>query len=252
MTDHRGMRLGKKAPKLDHRMLKLGNYLPSDLPPAPPSCTWSARISQLGMLLNDQLGDCTCAGAAHMEQAWTANVGQEFVPSDQDVLASYEQLCGYVQGDPSTDNGGILVDVLNGWRKVGIAGRKIEAYVALETHNPEHVKQAVNLFGGAYIGLALPLSAQLQDVWHLAPSGASGNPKPGSWGGHCVCVLDYDATGLTCITWGQRKLMTWPFWFAYTDEAFACLSPDWAPSGRLSPSGFDFAALEADLIKVTG
>jgi hypothetical protein len=39
--------------------------------------------------------------------------------------------------------------------------------------------------------------------------------------------------------------MTWGFWDAYCDEAYACLSRDWAAAR--APSGFDWAALDADL-----
>ena len=58
-------------------------------------------------------------------------------------------------------------------------------------------------------------------------------------------VIAYDASGLTCITWGALKQMTWAFWDAYCDEAYACLSKDWAAAK--APSGFDWAALDADL-----
>ena len=104
------------------------------------------------------------------------------------------------------------------------------------------MKQAIALFGGLYIGLSLPLSAQTQDVWDVD---TSPNGKRGSWGGHCVFVPDYDATGLTCITWGAPKKMTWPFWGTYCDEAHALLSPNWK-----APAGFDLAALQADLASV--
>ncbi len=40
--------------------------------------------------------------------------------------------------------------------------------------------------------------------------------------------------------------MTWAFWDAYCDEAYACLSKDWAVAAR-APSGFDWTALDADL-----
>ena len=45
--------------------------------------------------------------------------------------------------------------------------------------------------------------------------------------------------------------MTWSFWDAYCDEAYACLSELWAGK-KPAPSGFDLAALKADLKQVTG
>ncbi len=43
--------------------------------------------------------------------------------------------------------------------------------------------------------------------------------------------------------------MTWSFWDAYCDEAYACLSELWAGK-KPAPSGFDLAALKADLKEV--
>jgi len=60
-------------------------------------------------------------------------------------------------------------------------------------------------------------------------------------------VEAYDARGLTCITWGQTKKMTWSFWDAYCDEAYALLSEIWAPEKKIAPAGFDLAALKSDL-----
>ena len=47
------------------------------------------------------------------------------------------------------------------------------------------------MFGGVYIGLALPVTAQTQDVWDVVAGGGA-NAKKGSWGGHCVFVPKYD------------------------------------------------------------
>jgi hypothetical protein len=78
-----------------------------------------------------------------------------------------------------------------------------------------------------YIGLALPISAQNQDVWAVPPGGSAGEGSPGSWGGHAVPIVAYDSRGLTVITWGATKRMTWQFLDTYCDEAYALLSQDW-------------------------
>ena len=74
---------------------------------------------------------------------------------------------------------------------------------------------------------------------------AAAGDGAGSRGRPCGAVIAYDARGLTCITWGALKRMTWAFWDAYCDEAYACLSRDWAAAR--APSGFDWAAFDADL-----
>ena len=242
-------KLGRSRVRVDSRTLYLAKYIrPEILDPPPASVDWTAKVANWPMMLNDSLGDCTCAAAGHMIQAWTANIGAPFVPTDPQVETAYEAVGGYRPGDQSTDNGAVELDVLNFWRKTGIAGHLIMAYVAVATSNQERVKQAVNLFGGVYIGLALPVTAQSQDVWDVSFWGRlNGTSAPGSWGGHAVPVLAYDADGLTCITWGAKKRMTWKFFAAYCDEAYAPLSPDWIGANGLDPAGLDLVALQTDL-----
>lgn len=217
------------------------------------------------MMANDTIGDCTCAAAGHMIECWTANLGDAFTPTNAQITTAYSAVSGYVVGNSATDNGAVELDVLNYWRKQGIGGHKIDAYAALDLNNGAHddersrqevqecVKQAIALFGGAYIGLALPLSAQQQTVWDVPSlwSRLRNQDAPGSWGGHAVPVLAYDASGLTCITWGAKKRMTWEFFARYCDEAYAPLSCDWLNAQGNDPCGLDLAQLAADLAEIT-
>jgi len=255
MADHSRMKLGKKPRRYDRRTLRLARYLTPALPPPPPAVTNSGNVTNWGMMLNgpntygkgvpsDGLGDCTIAGVAHTIQVWTLSKGSEVTVPDSTVLQFYERWDGYNPSNPASDQGGEELQVLKDWRKQGFSGNPLMAFADPDTQDELHVRQAIALFGGLYIGLQLPISAQTQDVWDVA-SGPNG--KPGSWGGHCVFVPDYDADTLTCITWGQLKKMTWAFWGTYCDEAHALLSTDWKP-----PAGFDMAALQADLADVTG
>jgi hypothetical protein len=250
--DHSVNKLGKKPARHDPRTLQMANYL--GLPAVPAARDWTAKASPAwGMMLNDQLGDCTCAALGHLIQAWTANEGpKETTLPDAAILKAYETVGHYQPGQPETDQGAVEMDVLHYARKTGIGGFKIEAFVALEPRNHSHIEAAVDLFGGAYIGLSLPTSAQQQHVWSVPPGGATGHGAPGSWGGHAVVVEAYNTHGLTCITWGAKKRMTWSFWDVYCDEAYAILSQLWAPQKNVAPSGFDFATLAADLKAVTG
>jgi hypothetical protein len=238
-------KLGKLPPRHDIRTLRLARYTAS-LPPAPLSTDWSAKLTNLGMMANDALGDCTCAAIGHIIQTWTANNGDQVILSDADIVALYEQACDYDPSNPATDQGGVELDVLNYWRKNGVASHGLDGFAAVMTRDPSGMRDAVWLFGAAYVGLALPITAQSQDVWDVPNAPLTGDAAPGSWGGHAVPIIAYDGTGLLCITWGEIKRMTWAFWEAYGDEAYACLSKDWtARSG--APSGFAWDALEADL-----
>lgn len=245
MADHSNMRLGRKAIKTDSRTLMLGKYLTPGLPPPPAQADWTKGITSWGMMLNDKLGDCTIAGAAHAVQVWTANSGAMKTIPDSTVESYYEQWDGYVPGNPGTDNGGVELDVLNDWKKGGFAGNALTAFADPKVASLDEIRQSIALFGGVYIGLSLPITAQTQDVWDVVPKGGA-NAKKGSWGGHCVFVPKYDQKSFTCITWGQLKTMTVAFWNKYCDEAHTLLAPDWIAE-KGSPSGFNMAQLQSDL-----
>ena len=139
-------------------------------------------------------------------------------------------------------------------------------------HEPDMVRQSVALFGGVYIGVELPLRAQDQDIWDV-PAKLTRADAAGSWGGHAIFVAGYDTGngnskpengnpaanvpspvsnfGLTCISWGQPKKMTWAWFARYCSEAYALISPDWLTAAGVSPGGLNSAALEADLAVVT-
>jgi hypothetical protein len=246
MVDHSLMRLGKKAPKRDLRTLMLAKYTTA-LPPSPSVVDWSGKINNLGVMLNNNLGDCTCAGIGHIIQTWTSQTTGQVIVSDADILNLYEKACGYNPADPSTDQGGVEIDVLNYWKSNPISNHALDAYCAIDTSIRDDVYDSIWLFGAAYIGVALPISAQTQETWDVAGDGKTGSAEPGSWGGHAVPVVAVMPEGLICITWGQFKHLTWNFWHTYCDEAYACLSKDWAVANGKAPSGFDWAALDEDL-----
>jgi hypothetical protein len=237
------MKLGKLPPKHDVRTLHFGRYNRA-LPPVPESCDYSAKIPAWPMLGNDQYGDCTFAGAAHLSQCWADNAGNPFLPADRDVVAEYLDFTG------GQDTGCVELDVLKKWRADGIVGHKIGAFAALAQAEHEQVMQAVYLFGGAYLGVAMPLSAENQRVWDVPPLGPIGRGSPGSWGGHCVSAVAYNGTGPIVVTWGQLVQMTWAFYDAYVDEAYAILSQDFLSDTFIAPNGFDIQALAADLALV--
>jgi len=139
----------------------------------------------------------------------------------------------------------VELDVLNNWQKNGFASHALLAFADPRVNNLLEIRQSIAIFGGVYIGLALPLTAQTQEVWDVVPKGGA-NATKGSWGGHCVFVPKYDANGFTCITWGEQKTMTLAFWKKYCDEAHTLLGQDWL-STKGSPAGFDQAQLQTDL-----
>ena len=248
LVDFSKMKLGRKPINTlkARQLLKMGAYLDrSALPTIPPTLNWSAKVAAFPMDGNDLHADCTSAAFAHQLQAWAANTGASLALTLEEVLAFYKVSCGW-NGDVATDQGGDEISVLNCARKIGLGGNKIESYVEIDRASSLDVKTAMYLFGGIYIGLELPLSAQTQEIWDVPPSWVS-DGLPGSWGGHAVNVLDFDtADDLTCITWGRRQRMTWDFFAKYCEEAYALTSPAWFAATGVAPSGVDRAQLAAD------
>lgn len=122
------------------------------------------------------------------------------------------------------------------------------AFVRLAPGDDNELRLAVQWFGCALVGLALPLAAQTQAVWDVAPRPEG---EPGSWGGHAVAIVGYDPGALTGVSWGAVKHMTWRFWRAYASEAWAVLSADWIARGGASPAGIALDTLRNDLSEMT-
>jgi hypothetical protein len=244
-------KLGKLAPKFNKRTLKFSKYLaasPTVLPAPPPKSYWEYKIppDAWQMFGNDTIGDCTCACIAHMLMNVTAHTGNIVVPTLQDVISVYSAVSGY---DPSTgdnDNGAAITDVLAYWQTTGIASHKILGWASLDASNIQHVEQGNYIFGGVDIGFNVPQSAMDQanahEAWDVVPDDG------GIIGGHSVPIFGYGSQGATCITWGALQQLSWDFFSKYTDEAYVCVTQDWLnQADGLAPSGFDLAALQADL-----
>jgi hypothetical protein len=245
-------RLGKQPAKHDARTLQFEKYiLASDLPACPAELSLENSVkSPWGMMDNDKIGDCTCASAGHMIMNWTANAGKENDPTEQQIVSAYSAITGYNPDTGANDNGAVVLDVLNFWKQNGIADDKIDAFVSLEPQNDQQVRESTFLFGGCYLGIQMPLSAQDQQIWSVPSNGATGQGAPGSWGGHAVPVVGYDSRYLAVVTWGSVLYMTWQFYDTYCDEAFAILSLDWLNQEGVDLQGFDFQQLDADLTQI--
>ena len=219
------------------------------LPKPPDVLDLTKGVPDWPMYANDTRGDCTCAAAGHMIEAWTASGKSHAVEiSEKSVLAAFDRV---KQVDPASgEEGAVELDVLGYWRRRGIGRHKIGAFAKVPVYDHNLVRAAAYIFGGLYIGLSLPKTAQTQVTWDWTHK-LTGRAKPGSWGGHAVNVVRYSPGTLTCTTWGKLQDMTWSFWDRYCDEAYAIVSTDFLQQGK-SPAGFDLATLQSDLQLVTG
>ena len=242
-------KLGKLPVRTDVRTLSLARYVDKAKLPSPPDAfDETTHVHDWPMYANDRIGDCTIAAAGHMIEAWTAaGQGKPVEVPETGVLAAFDRV---KQVDPATgEAGAVVLDVLQLWRSSGIAGHSIGAYARVSVHDHELVRSGAWLFGGLYLGLQMPLSAQSQQTWDW-PGSLTGPAAPGSWGGHAVDVVRYGADTLTAVTWGRLQELTWTFLDRYCDEAYCILSADFLDGDR-APNGFDLEALKADLALVT-
>ena len=238
------LKLGRLAKRHDPRTLQMARYLDeSKLPPIPATLA-VVKVPTWPMYGNDRLGDCTCAAAGHMVEAWTEAAGKFTMPLDADVEHFYIPVTGHA------DTGRNEISVLNAWRKVGFGGDKITAYTEVEI-TEKQVQTGTYLFGGLYTGVALPITAQAQaHEWSVVGDGKTGDSAPGSWGGHAVPFVGYDKTGVYLVTWGFVMKATWGFVKTYFDEAYAVLSNDWLTKTGGDIHGFNLAQLETDLAAI--
>lgn len=230
------------------RTLKLRHYLAKDLPAPPDSVNWSTKVAAWPADLwgNSQYGDCTVAGACSIILCQTScNAAPSMIDTGV-AEAFYFALTG------GSDSGLDLVTVLSAMQNTGIqsVGGKVDkwgGYVSVDVNNPTEIEQAVNLFGGCYIGISLP-RAWDQDTSTWTVSGANTM----SVGGHCVTILGYDQKYWYIYTWSQIVPTERAALPMVCDEIYAGLNADWVSVGNaaqsgLAPVGLDVATLSADI-----
>jgi hypothetical protein len=220
------------------------------LTPPPAAKDWTVGMpANLGMMLNDTLGDCTCAAVYHAIQVWSYNTtGAALTEPDVDVKKLYIQACGYNPSAGGEGPGGNEQHVLTYLHKTGApmgpAGatrQKITAFVEVDPRMTDDVKRAIVNCGVAYIGFNVPQyilpgpPAQPPQIWDVEPGNAA------IIGGHAVVLAGYDANGARLISWGQYFTMTWAFFAKYVDEVYAIADPEWISKKGTTPGGLSLA-----------
>jgi hypothetical protein len=246
------VKLGRVRSPHDARDLRLARYITARPAGSPPARDWSHAPNGLAikfaMLGNDRYGCCTCAALGHLEEAASVWTGVPSLITEPIVLEAYDAISEWSRSNPlANDNGANNRDALKWFRSQGY----IESFVSIDPQNMGHIEFAVNAGGGAYCGFDLPLSAQKQTVWDVAPAGQFDDSyKRRSWGGHAATVIAYNARGVWIVTWGRLQFMTWEFFVTYCDEAHMAIANAWTTPGKLTASGFDLERLAADVAKV--
>lgn len=254
---HPHYKLGRLHRSYDPRVPHLSALISGQtLPPPPPSVDYTkAMPGNLGMMLNDRLGDCTCAAVYHAIQVWSFNAQKKIdTEPDSDVEKLYILACGYnprVGGEgPGGNEQHVLTYVLKHGAPTGPTAKgrhKIAAFVEVDQRNTDDVKRTISDCGLAYIGFNVPAylvpppPAVPPSVWDVQTDNAS------IVGGHAVVLAGYDANGARVISWGSYYTMTWAFFAKYVDEVYAIADPDWIEAGGKTPGGVTLDELEVQM-----
>lgn len=251
----RTVRLGGRIiPRTPHNVLRFSHLLHANLP-TPPSSTNFHTSADAGLRpidLNDQLGDCVCAGIAHRLALLTgaANPGSPYICTPDQVLELYKKIGGYVPGDPGTDQGCDMTVAANYCLNVGYPdGSKDVGFIAVDASSKAQVMLAFWTAENGDLGLALP-DAWLSSfpeadgfVWDVA-----GDPDPSN--GHDVQIIDYDADkGVLIDTWGLYGWITWAALAKYgvasgSGELIVHLNQDQINKAtQKAPNGIDWATI---------
>jgi hypothetical protein len=255
-----GFKLGRLSRSYDPRVPHMSALVAGETrPPPPPQIDYTVGLpNNLGMMMNDELGDCTCAAFYHALQVWSAKVqGSIETEPDEDVEKLYIQACHYNPRTGGEGPGGneqhVLTYLLRTGAPTGSEGQmrhKIAAFVEVDPRNTDDVKRAIANCGVAYIGFNVPQ--------YIVPAGKS---PPQTWdvqndnaaivGGHAVVLAGYDANGARVISWGSYYTMTWSFFTKYADEVYAIADSTWIDNGGKTPGGLTLAELEAQMQALT-
>ena len=239
-----GYRFGKHPPKNDYRTLRFRNYVTAALAPPPAAfnvldtglraiCTQPIPRNCSRWTATTGYGDCTIAALGHAITVYRGLIGTRRIMTERAVLKLYMHLTGGV------DSGLNELDVLGYWRKHAVDGDKILAYAKIDPKNHTHIQQAIQLFGGVYIGFQVQENCveefNAQQPW---------TPGKLTQDGHAVFAVGYDQNTVTVLTWGNTQQGTWAWWDECVDEAYAIMPPE---AKNRQFAGFDLAQLEDDL-----
>jgi hypothetical protein len=240
---------GRLPPVPTKPRVLLRAYMPAAVS-APASVDWYSNVADWPMYLNDELGCCTEAMVGHnLENASTYGDGATETITDDDVLAAYERVSGYRPGHPETDQGAVLQDVYNDFRKNGVGGHKALAFAEVNVDDLNEVKNAISTFGAA--GLGITVTQQMMDDFNAGKGWTRSGGR--RLGGHAVVAVGYDADGVYVVTWAAVVRMTWQVFRDVVEEAWIAVLPEWVndQSGK-DPLGVDLYGLGEAVAALTG
>ncbi len=167
---------------------------------------------------NDTLSDCTAAGMGNAALALGALDGFQPVVTEPAVEAFYSATSGYVPGQPATDCGAVLTDVLAYQAAKGFnpGGDLLTGpWATVDPFDRNMLALGMETFGVVVLGVALS-EADMNRVgqpWDVGVMSTGADPAPGSAGLHCLLGWSYegmkDGDLVWLATWGTLQAATW-------------------------------------------
>jgi hypothetical protein len=245
--------LGRLPNDPTKRRLRLAGYIDTTLAvPNPQVVDWMSKVPTWPMYGNDRAGDCAWADFAHsIQAASTYGQGRTVTVTERDVLAAYSGCTGYDPKDPASDQGTVMQDGFNYWRKTGIGEHRILAFAQVNHTNRAEVYAAINLFGSVHLGISFPAYAMDQFDHHQPWDVSRYNDR--IEGGHAIHAGYYNDPGNTInvTTWGAVQPMTDRFFDKYVEEAWVAVTPEWLSVVGTTPAGLDLHGLGEALSRLT-
>ena len=215
------------------------------------------HIPSIGMMGNDNWGDCVYAGGGHLIEAATF-YGQhrELVITTEQALSAYSAATGFdpsagPPGNNPTDNGSTLQKGLEYLHGTGLGGVQIAAFGELDIKNTNQWQQALANLGPLMLGVGVD-NTSMQQFNDGQPFTVTPGSQPAQED-HCVILSGYQPGMYWCYTWGGLQGIT-PAWFGMNAyEVWGVVSQTWVNSvtGK-DPEGVDLQVLGQEYSQVTG
>lgn len=221
---------------------------------APATAHWG-HIPVIGMLGNDNWGDCVDAGGGHMVEGdsfW--GQGKEVEMTEAEILKMYSAVAGFNEnagppGNNPTDQGSTLQAGLEYLVKTGLSGVKFAAFGELNPKKTNNWQQALAEIGPLMIGVGVGDYEQQAfgdgEIWQVQPS-----PNEED---HCIILCGYQPGSYWAWTWGGLQGMT-PAWFSQNCyEVWGAVSQEWVSTTKgTDPEGVDLADFGGQYAALTG
>jgi len=168
-------------------------------------------------LLNDQLGDCGPAAWVN----WLKMMG--VLATVDDAMAIYEAM-GY-KGTTATDNGVVLMDMLQWLTSNRVAGVTMDCFFVVGFADPLHLATACQI-APLIVGANLSTECQSTDWWGDAAAHSTSD-----WGPHAYLYHANSPGGGNGKSWGEAVFTTPDFQVARWTECYLPVCQELMPVG---------------------